>query len=84
MANIPPTADNCRISANEISDRSRCHCSWYCLYNYVRFDHPFEFGYNYLPEFSGVGNEQFGLQYIAANAYNIFLRPAALLEVELY
>lgn len=52
----------------------------YCLYNYVRFDHPFEFGHNYLPEFSDVGNEQFGLQYIAANAYNIFLRPAALLE----
>ncbi|WP_147568042.1 hypothetical protein [Christensenella intestinihominis] len=51
----------------------------YCLYNYARFGNPLEFGHNYLSEFTGAGNEQFGVQYIAVNAYNIFLRPVILL-----
>lgn len=51
----------------------------YCSYNYIRFNDPFEFGHNYLPEFTGAGNEQFGLQYLQENAYNIFLRPVTLL-----
>lgn len=52
----------------------------YCLYNYIRFGNPFEFGHNYLPEFTGAGNEQFGFQNLQENAYNIFLRPVTLLE----
>lgn len=45
----------------------------YMLYNYARFDNPFEFGHNYLPEFSN-GDAQFGIQYFTTNLINIF-RP---------
>ncbi len=50
----------------------------YCLYNYIRFQNPFEFGHNYLPEFSGVENAQFGPQYFMTNTFNIFARPVTL------
>lgn len=36
-------------------------------YNAVRFDNPFEFGHNYLPEFSTQGGVQFSLAHIANN-----------------
>ncbi len=47
----------------------------YLLYNYARFDNPLEFGHNYLPEFTGEGNEQFAMRYLPGNLYNLFLRP---------
>ena len=50
----------------------------YCLYNYSRFLNPFEFGHNYLPEFSAPGSAQFGLRYFLTNTFNIFLRPVTL------
>lgn len=46
----------------------------YMLYNYARFDSPLEFGHNYLPEFTGKGNEQFSIRYLPGNLYNLFLR----------
>lgn len=48
-------------------------CGIYMAYNYARFKNPFEFGHNYLPEFSN-GDAQFGLQYLFTNLGNIF-RP---------
>ncbi len=39
-----------------------CIALSYGLYNYVRFDNPFEFGHTYLPEFQA--EAQFGLQYV--------------------
>ncbi|MBQ9197699.1 MAG: hypothetical protein IJ157_10740 [Clostridia bacterium] len=39
----------------------------YGVYNYIRFDHPLEFGHNYLPEFSWQGGTQFSLEHIAEN-----------------
>lgn len=47
----------------------------YMAYNQVRFGSPFEFGHNYLPEFTESELGQFDLSYIGQNAYNIFLRP---------
>jgi hypothetical protein len=49
----------------------------YLWYNDARFGDPFEFGHNYLPEFSAAGSEQFHWKYIAENAYRLFLRPVA-------
>lgn len=57
-----------------------CIAAGYLLYNFIRFQDPFEFGHNYLPEFTGVGNAQFGLEYLPANAYNIFLRLPSFSE----
>ena len=37
-------------------------------YNYVRFGNVFEFGHNYLPEFSTQGGTQFSLRHLANNA----------------
>jgi len=53
-------------------------CSAYLVYNYVRFDDPFEFGHNYLPEFSEAGSEQFGAKYFLENIKNIFIAPVLL------
>ncbi|MDD3242435.1 MAG: hypothetical protein PHD32_01770 [Eubacteriales bacterium] len=47
----------------------------YGLYNYVRFDDPFEFGHNYLPEFVQSSNGQFSLSYVGKNLRNIFRLP---------
>lgn len=41
-------------------------------YNFIRFHNPFEFGHNYLPEFSSEGGKQFALSHILRNA-RIFL-----------
>lgn len=40
----------------------------YGAYNYVRFGNIFEFGHNYLPEFSTQGGIQFSLDHVAGNA----------------
>lgn len=40
----------------------------YGTYNYVRFGNIFEFGHNYLPEFSTQGGIQFSLDHVAGNA----------------
>ncbi len=37
------------------------------IYNYVRFRDPFEFGHNYLPEFSFQGGVQFSLSHVIKN-----------------
>lgn len=47
----------------------------YAWYNYVRFDSIFEFGHNYLPEFTSSEYGQFNLRYILANLPNIFRLP---------
>lgn len=48
------------------------------IYNYARFDNPFEFGHNYLPEFMEAEEGQFSLTYIGQNAHNLFLIPVQL------
>ena len=40
----------------------------YAWYNFIRFDNPFEFGHNHLPEFSFQGGIQFSLRHIPGNA----------------
>lgn len=42
----------------------------YGIYNYVRFENPFEFGYNYLPEFQK--DAQFGLAYLPTHVKKLF------------
>lgn len=50
----------------------------YMAYNYARFDDPFEFGHNYLPEFAQ--EAQFSIKYLPQNLYNLFLRPVTFDE----
>lgn len=47
----------------------------YMAYNYIRFDSPFEFGHNYLPEFLESPDGQFNISYLLTNLYRIFIRP---------
>ncbi|MEN6472144.1 MAG: hypothetical protein ABFC62_11815 [Clostridiaceae bacterium] len=49
----------------------------YMWYNFIRFQSPFEFGHNYLPEFIESPEGQFSLTYVPGNLYNLFLRPLA-------
>ena len=44
----------------------------YGAYNYVRFGNPFEFGHNYLPEFTRSEHGQLSLAYVAENARTLF------------
>ncbi len=44
----------------------------YGIYNYVRFDNPFEFGHNYLPEFTRSEHGQLSLIYILDNWRTLF------------
>jgi len=44
----------------------------YALYNYIRFDNIFEFGHNYLPEFSQEGGVQFAFSHIL-NHLSVFI-----------
>ncbi len=37
------------------------------LYNFIRFNNPFEFGHNYLPEFTRAEEGQFSLSYLLPN-----------------
>lgn len=48
-----------------------CAYGWY---NYIRFGNIFEFGHNYLPEFSWQGGVQFSLKSIPQNLQNFLLR----------
>lgn len=50
----------------------------YMIYNGVRFDNPFEFGHNYLPEFMESKDGQFNIKYIPLNLYRIFIRSVTL------
>jgi len=50
-----------------------CVAFAYGLYNYVRFDNPFEFGHNHLPEFSFQGGVQFSLSHVLKNAKTFLL-----------
>lgn len=47
----------------------------YCVYNYIRFDNIFEFGHNYLPEFTQAPDGQFSLNYVGTNFSNILRMP---------
>ena len=51
----------------------------YMWYNYIRFDNVFEFGHNYLPEFTSSDAGQFSLRYFSNNFYNIMCRPIRFL-----
>lgn len=44
----------------------------YMWYNYIRFDNPFEFGHNYLPEFMNSENGQFSYTYLKGNLKQLF------------
>ena len=44
-----------------------CVAACYAAYNYARFGNIFEFGHNYLPEFTRVETGQFSLAYVAGN-----------------
>ena len=44
----------------------------YGAYNYARFGNPFEFGHNYLPEFTRSAHGQLSLAYVADNARTLF------------
>lgn len=44
----------------------------YGAYNYVRFGNPFEFGHNYLPEFTRSEHGQLSLAYVPANFKTLF------------
>lgn len=46
------------------------------ILNYARFDNPFEFGHNYLPEFATQNEHgQFHISYLAENLKNMFRLP---------
>ena len=47
-----------------------CIACAYGWYNMARFGAPFEFGHNYLPEFSFQGGQQFSIRHIPANIAN--------------
>ena len=50
-----------------------CVAGGYAWYNSIRFGSPFEFGHNYLPEFSFQGGKQFSLSHIQKNAGTFIL-----------
>jgi len=53
----------------------------YAAYNYVRFGNVFEFGHNYLPEFTRSDHGQFSLHYLANNVRQYLLElPVAWTE----
>ena len=47
----------------------------YALYNYARFGNPFEFGHNYLPEFTRAEHGQLSLAYVLQNLPTLFFGP---------
>lgn len=47
----------------------------YLVLNYARFQDPFEFGHNYLPEFVRANEGQFSLSYLAANLPSLYRLP---------
>lgn len=47
----------------------------YAWLNFARFDHPLEFGHNYLPEFIAAPHGQFSLEYFQYNWPHLFFLP---------
>lgn len=47
----------------------------YMVLNVLRFDNPFEFGHNYLPEFLRAEQGQFSLSYLLENIHRLFELP---------
>lgn len=47
----------------------------YMILNFLRFDHPFEFGHNYLPEFIQAEHGQFSVIYLKDNIHRLFELP---------
>ena len=47
----------------------------YCVLNFLRFGNIFEFGHNYLPEFTEAANGQFDFSYILQNFNSLFRLP---------
>ncbi|MBQ9833155.1 MAG: hypothetical protein IJO48_05415 [Clostridia bacterium] len=45
----------------------------YMWYNYIRFDNPFQFGHDYLPEFINSPDGQFNISYISGNLYKLLV-----------
>lgn len=52
-----------------------CVAGIYAAYNHVRFGSIFEFGHNYLPEFSTQGGQQFSFRHILNNAKTFVWGP---------
>lgn len=50
-----------------------CVACAYGWYNYIRFGNIFEFGHNYLPEFSTQGGKQFALSHVIKNIQTFIL-----------
>ncbi len=50
----------------------------YMWYNYARFQNPFEFGHNYLPEFLESPEGQFSFSYVPENLFNLLVRPVTV------
>lgn len=50
----------------------------YMMYNYVRFDNPFEFGHNYLPEFTESKDGQFSFVYFFDNLKRLLIGPVRI------
>lgn len=48
----------------------------YMFYNYIRFDSVFEFGHNYLPEFTEAENGQFHISYMSENLKSLIRLPS--------
>lgn len=52
----------------------------YAAYNFIRFGSVFEFGHNYLPEFSFQGGKQFSLTHVKNNFATFVLKPPFYVE----
>lgn len=50
----------------------------YMLYNYARFNNPFEFGHNYLPEFTESEHGQFSSTYLLENLRRLFVESVKI------
>ena len=57
-----------------------CVAACYAAYNYARFGNIFEFGHNYLPEFTRVETGQFSLAYLAGNVKTFLFGPPFSLQ----
>ncbi len=55
----------------------------YLLLNFARFGSVFEFGHNYLPEFTSSEHGQFSVNYISENFYNLFRLPSFSFETRM-
>lgn len=52
-----------------------CVASAYAIYNYARFGNIFEFGHNFLPEFTRAEHGQLALEYVGRNWKTLFFGP---------